>query len=132
MYTDAVCRLGRINIVRNSTSGYWTFVWGNVVTWKNNKSLSNTQLMAESACDIIWLTSPGINKNTFGPHLWSCNRTTRCSLLSHTLVQHDKAKHIVLTEFHKREGRICIFCMRIVPMSQQIPNILMKGLFQPN
>lgn len=61
MFTDADWA-GSVSY-RRSTSGYFSFVWGNLVTWKSKKqpevarSSDETGLssVAHSVCEVLWL-----------------------------------------------------------------------------
>ena len=53
--------------------------------------------------------------------------------IAHNPIQHDRTKHLeVERHFIKEKIETGAICMSFVPTSQQITNILTKGLFKPN
>ncbi|KAA0052231.1 putative mitochondrial protein [Cucumis melo var. makuwa] len=93
-------------IDRKSTSGYCTFVWGNLVTWRSKKQSvvvrSNVELNTE---------------------LWN--------IIANNPVQHDRTKHVEIDRHFIKErldnGSICI---PYIPSSQQVDDVLTKGLLR--
>ncbi|RVW61238.1 Retrovirus-related Pol polyprotein from transposon RE1 [Vitis vinifera] len=77
-----------MRILRRSTSGYFTFVGGNLVTWKSKKQNVVADSSAEAEfggmtlglCEALWLR-----------------------LLLQDLVQHDRTKHIEMDRFFIKE-----------------------------
>ncbi|RVW42603.1 Retrovirus-related Pol polyprotein from transposon TNT 1-94 [Vitis vinifera] len=88
---------------RKSTSGYFTFIGGNLVTWKSKKqkvvALSSAEAefrgMAKGLCELLWLKrllteigfAPKFEMNIF------CDNKAAIDI-SHNLVQHDQTKHV--------------------------------------
>jgi hypothetical protein len=88
---------------RKSTSGYFTFVGGNLVTWKSKKqkvvALSSAEAefqgMAKGLCELFWLRrllteigfTPSSKMNLF------CDNKAAIDI-SHNHVQHDRTKHV--------------------------------------
>jgi len=88
---------------RKSTSGYFTFVGGNLVTWRSNKqkvvALSSAKAefrgMAKGLCELLWLKrlltkigiAPSSEMNLF------CDNKAAIDI-PHNLVQHDRIKHV--------------------------------------
>ncbi|KAM1644976.1 hypothetical protein EV2_006670 [Malus domestica] len=88
---------------QRSTSGYFTFIAGNLVTWRSKKqnvvarSLAEAEYrgMTHGICELLWLrillTEIGFKPK--GSMLLYCdNQATR--ELANNLVQHDKTKHV--------------------------------------
>ena len=87
---------------RRSTSGYFTFVGGNLVTWRSKKQKMVSQSSAEAeykgmardVCDILWLQkllwSLGF-KQEEGMKLY-CDKSAR--EITENPVQHDRTKHV--------------------------------------
>ncbi|KAL6294169.1 hypothetical protein ACE6H2_002311 [Prunus campanulata] len=88
---------------RRSTSGYFTFVGGNLVTWRSKKqnvvALSSAEAefrgMTKGICELLWLrkllTEIGYAP-TLGMHL-QCDNKAAISI-AHNPVQHDRTKHV--------------------------------------
>ncbi|RVW68323.1 Retrovirus-related Pol polyprotein from transposon TNT 1-94 [Vitis vinifera] len=88
---------------RKSTSGYFTFVGGNLVTWRSKKqkvvALSSAEVefrgMAKGLCELLWLKrllteigfAPKSEMNLF------CDNKAAIDI-SHNRVQHDRTKHV--------------------------------------
>jgi hypothetical protein len=88
---------------RKSTSSYFTFVRGNLVTWKSKKqkvvALSSAEAefrgMAEGLCELLWLKrllteigfAPNSEMNLF------CDKKAAIDI-SHNPVWHDRTKHV--------------------------------------
>lgn len=99
-YTDA--DWARNILDRKSTSGYFTFVGGNLVTWRSKKqnvvALSNAEVefrgMAKGLCELLWLRGlltevgfpPDSAMNLF------CDNKAAIDI-SHSPIQHDHTKH---------------------------------------
>ncbi|KAK8593972.1 hypothetical protein V6N12_046045 [Hibiscus sabdariffa] len=92
---------------RKSTSGYFTFLWGNLVTWRSKKqaviSRSSVEVefraLAQGMCEGIWLLKllreVGLNGATQF-ELLSDNRSV--IQLAKSLVQHDRTKHVEIDQ----------------------------------
>ena len=53
--------------------------------------------------------------------------------IAHNLIQHDRAKHMEIDRhFIKEKPKTGVICMPLVPTTQQIADILTKGLIGPN
>ncbi|KAA0054163.1 Cysteine-rich RLK (RECEPTOR-like protein kinase) 8 [Cucumis melo var. makuwa] len=99
---------------RKSTSGYCTFVWGNLVTWRSKKQnvVSRSSAEAEYRAMSLGISAISIANNP---------------------VQHDRTKHVKIDRHFIKErldsGSICI---PYIPSSQQVADVLTKGLLRPN
>ncbi|KAA0041351.1 Cysteine-rich RLK (receptor-like protein kinase) 8 [Cucumis melo var. makuwa] len=96
---------------RKSTSSYCTFVWGNLVTWR---ILSDLHQGCETPLKLF------------------CDNKSAISIANNP-VQHDRTKHVEIDRHFIKErldnGSICI---PYIPSSQQIADVLTKGLLRPN
>ncbi|KAL6335920.1 hypothetical protein AAG906_003545 [Vitis piasezkii] len=88
---------------RNSTSGYFTFMGGNLVTWRSKKqkvvALSSAEVefrdMAKGLCELLWLRSLLIEVD-FPPSSTMnllCDNKTAIDI-SHNPIQHNRTKHV--------------------------------------
>ncbi|RDY14081.1 putative mitochondrial protein, partial [Mucuna pruriens] len=87
---------------RRSTSGYCTYVWGNLVTWRNKKQ----NVVARS----------------------SAKAEYRVMANGHDRSKHVEIDKYLIKE--KIECRV--ICLSFVPSLQQIANIFIKGVHKPN
>ncbi|KAA0039229.1 putative polyprotein [Cucumis melo var. makuwa] len=95
---------------KKSTSGYCTFVWGNLVTWRKSPY-----------------------KECETPLKLFCDNKTAISIANNP-VQHDRTKHVEIDRHFIKErldsgGSICI---PYIPSSRQVADVLTKGLLRPN
>lgn len=127
---------------RKSTSGYCTFVWGNLVTWRSKKqnvvarssAKAEYRAMAQGVCEIIWLKRilEELQLPITLPMKLYCDNKAAISI-SQNPVQHDRTKHVEIDRhFIKEKVDAGLICMPFVPTSQQVADILTKGLFRPN
>lgn len=127
---------------RKSTSGYCTFVWGNLVTWRSKKqnvvarssAEAEYRAMAQGVCEIIWLKRilEELQLPITLPMKLYCDNKAAISI-SQNPVQHDRTKHVEIDRhFIKEKVDAGLICMPFVPTSQQVADILTKGLFRPN
>ena len=92
-----------VSLNRRSTSGYFTFIGGNLVTWKSKKQKAVARSSAEAkyrgmaygVCELLWLRNLMCDlgfelKNTM--QLYCDNRATID--ISQNPVQHDCIKHV--------------------------------------
>ncbi|KAA0049857.1 Beta-galactosidase [Cucumis melo var. makuwa] len=101
-------------IDRKSTSGYCTFVWGNLVTWRSKKQSVVARSSAEAEYRAMSLGISAIS-------------------IANNPVQHDRTKHVEIDRHFIKErldsGSICI---PYIPSSQQIADVLTNGLLRPH
>lgn len=135
-YTDADWA-GNI-LDRKSTSGYFTFVGGNLVTWRSKKqkvvALSSAEAefrgMAKGLCELLWLKRlltevgfpPGSAMNLF------CDNKAAIDI-SHNPIQHDRTKHVeVDRHFIKQNLEEKIIQFPFVKSEDQLADILTKAV----
>ncbi|KAA0048527.1 transportin-3 isoform X1 [Cucumis melo var. makuwa] len=129
-------------IDRKSTSGYCTFVWGNLVTWRSKKQSVVARSSAEAEyramslgiCEEIWLQKvlSDLHQECETPLKLFCDNKAAISIANNP-VQHDRTKHVEIDRHFIKErldsGSICI---PYIPSSQQITDVLTKGLLRPH
>jgi hypothetical protein len=121
---------------RKSTSGYFTFVGGNLVTWRSKKqkvvALSSAEAefqgMAKGLCELLWLKrllaeigfAPSSEMNLF------CDNKAAIDI-SHNPIQHDRTKHVeVDRHFIKQNLEEKIIRFPFVKSEDQLADILTK------
>ena len=123
---------------RRSTSCYFTFVGGNLVTWRSKKhnvvSRSSAEDefrgMALGVCETLWLR---ILLKYLGylprqPIRLYCDNKIACDI-AHSLVQHDRTKHVEVDRFfikEKLDQEIVEFPK--IQSEDQLSNILTKAV----
>ncbi|RVW73403.1 Retrovirus-related Pol polyprotein from transposon RE1 [Vitis vinifera] len=127
---------------RRSTTGYYTFVWGNLVTWRSKKQSVMARSSAEAEfsamshgiCEMLWLKRvlEELRQPIEGTMKLYCDNKAAISI-AHNPIQHDKTKHVEIDrQSIKEKLETGVLCMPFVPTTQQIANILTKGLIKPN
>ncbi|KAA0055541.1 Cysteine-rich RLK (RECEPTOR-like protein kinase) 8 [Cucumis melo var. makuwa] len=127
---------------RKSTSGYCTFVWGNLVTWRSKKQsvVARSSVEAEyramslGICEEIWLQKvlSNLHQECETPLKLFCDNKAAINIANNP-VQHDRTKHIEIDRHFIKE-RLDSGSIRIpyIPSSQQVADVLTKGLLRPN
>jgi hypothetical protein len=133
-YTDADWA-GSI-LDRKSTSGYFTFVGGNLVTWRSKKqkvvarSSAEAEFrgMAKGLCELLWLRrllmeigyGPNMEMNLF------CDNKAAIDI-SQNPIQHDRTKHVEIDKhFIKKNLEEKIIRFVFVKSENQLADILTK------
>lgn len=93
-----ICQTGSL-----ATSGYFTYVWGNLVTWRSKKQKVVARSSAEAAfrgmvhgvCELLWIKRVirdlGIKVNE--PMSLYCDNQAAVKIANNP-VQHDRTKHV--------------------------------------
>ncbi|KAM2194153.1 hypothetical protein ACFX1R_028327 [Malus domestica] len=123
---------------RRSTSGYFTFVGGNLVTWRSKKqnvvSRSSAEAefrgMALGICELLWLKfllqDVGV-KQGLPMKLFCDNKAARD--IAHNPVQHDRTKHVEVDRFFIKE-KLDSKVIEVSPIGtdDQVADILTKAV----
>ncbi|KAK8928288.1 hypothetical protein KSP39_PZI017463 [Platanthera zijinensis] len=123
---------------RRSTSGYCSFIGGNLVTWRSKKqqvvSRSSAEAefraMAHGICEGLWLRSlmSDLGLSETAPIRLYCDNKAAISIANNP-VQHDRTKNIeVDRHFIKEHIEKKIICIPFVPSEGQLADILTKSL----
>ncbi|KAH9698542.1 protein kinase domain-containing protein [Citrus sinensis] len=101
MYTDADWA-GSVTD-KKSTSGYCTFLWGNLVTWRRKKqnvvarssAEAEVRAMAQGVCEILWLKRvlEELKRPVSLSMKFYCDNKAAISI-AHNPVLHDMTKHV--------------------------------------
>lgn len=126
---------------RRSTTGYCTFVWGNLVTWRSKKQSVVARSSAEAEfralshgiCEIMWLKLLLQElKIRFDSSMEVYCDNKAAIAIAHNPVHHDRTKHVeVDRHFIKEKIEEKIINLMYVPSSDQVADILTKGLLRP-
>ncbi|CAH9070189.1 unnamed protein product [Cuscuta europaea] len=126
---------------RRFTSGYCTYVWGNLVTWRSKKQNvvarssveSEFRAMANGICELLWIKRviTELKMEIELPMKLYCDNKADISI-AHNHVLHDRTKHIeVDRHFIKEKIEAGIICTPFVSTKDQTADIFTKGLFRP-
>lgn len=126
---------------RRSTSGYCTFVWGNLVTWRSKKQSvvassaeAEYRAMAQGVCEILWVKRllSELGRPVELPMKLFCDNKAAISTANNP-VQHDRTKHVEIDKhFIKEKFEGGVVCVPFFPSSQQIADVFTKGLLRQN
>ncbi|CAM8893378.1 unnamed protein product [Rhodiola kirilowii] len=137
-YTDADWAGDKTD--RRSTSGYFTFVGGNLVTWRSKKqkvvarSSAEAEFrgMAQGVCEMLWISNilKELGFLLQKPMELHCDNASAIQL-AHNPVQHDRTKHVeVDRHFIKENLDRKIISFPFVPSEDQLVDVLTKGVSQ--
>ena len=121
---------------RRSTSGYFTFVGGNLVSWRSKKqkvvSRSSAEAeyrgMAHGVCELLWIRNL-LEELGFKPkHAMQLNCDNKAAIdIAHNPVQHDRTKHVeVDRHFIKEKLEAKIIKVSFVKSEDQLADVLTK------
>jgi len=123
---------------RRSTSGYFTFVGGNLVTWKSKKqkvvARSSAEAeyrgMAHGVCELLWLRTLLCDLGFEPKNAMQLYCDNRAAIdISQNPVQHDRTKHVeVDRHFIKEKVDANLISFPFVPTEDQLADILTKGV----
>jgi len=127
---------------RKSTSGYFTFVGGNLVTWRSKKqkvvALSSAEAefrgMAKGLCELLWLRRL-LSEIGFAPNsemnLYCDNKAA--IEISQNPIQHDRTKHIEIDRhFIKQNLEEKVIRFPFVRSEDQLEDMLTKAVSNKN
>lgn len=123
---------------RISTSGYCTFVGGNLVTWRSKKTKRLARINAETEyrsvahgiCEVMWINRllEELKMSNETPMKVYCYNKSAIAI-AHNPVLHDRTKHEEVDKhFIKEKIESKQIRMPYVPTTEQIADILTKGL----
>jgi len=123
---------------RRSTSGYFTFVGGNLVTWRSKKQPVVARSSAEAefrgmalgVCELLWVRNV-LSDMGFKPkeamRLY-CDNTSAITI-AHNPVQHDRTKHVEIDRhFIKEKLEAGVISFPFVRSELQLADVLTKGV----
>ena len=123
---------------RRCTSGYCTFVGGNLVTWRNKKQNvvvrssveAEYRAMAQGVCELLWLQkllkemrlSEGSKLTLY------CDNKASISI-AHNPVQHDRTKHVEIDRHFIKEKLVNdVLSLFHISSEKQLADVFTKGL----
>ncbi|CAN0915260.1 Copia protein, partial [Linum grandiflorum] len=136
VYTDASWA-GELT-ERRSTTGYCSYVWGNLVTWRSKKqgvvarssAEAEYRALALGICESIWLKRvlEELKIPHGGPMKLLCDSQAAISIVRNP-VHHDRTKHVeVDRQFITDNVNKGVVQVEYVPSKQQIADVLTKVL----
>ncbi|RVW87679.1 Retrovirus-related Pol polyprotein from transposon RE1 [Vitis vinifera] len=131
------------NIIdRRSTSGYCSFVWGNLVTWRSKKQSivarssaeAEYRALAQGICEGIWIKRvlSELGQTSSSLILMMCDNQAAISIAKNP-VHHDRIKHVEIDR-HFITEKVTSETVKLnyVPTKHQTADILTKALPRPN
>ena len=123
---------------RRSTSGYCTFIGGNLVTWRSKKqnvvarSSAETEFKAVALgiCEVLWIKRLLEELKTSNPLPMKlyCDNKAAISI-AHNPVLHDRTKHVKVDKhFIKEKLETGLICNPYVSTAEQVADVFTKGL----
>ncbi|RVX11614.1 Retrovirus-related Pol polyprotein from transposon RE2 [Vitis vinifera] len=127
---------------RRSTSGYCSFVWGNLVTWRSKKqsmlarssAKAEFRAMAQGIYEGIWLNRllEELRVPLKHPMVLYCDNQAAISIAKNP-VHHDRTKHVEIDRhFIKEKIEEGVFKVSYTPTNCQTADILTKALARVN
>ncbi|XP_070677787.1 uncharacterized mitochondrial protein AtMg00810-like [Malus domestica] len=133
-YADWACSITD----RRSTSGYFTFMGGNLVTWRSKKQKVVTRSSAEvefrgmshGVCELLWLKQllRNLGFKPKGAMKLHCDNKATIEI-AHNPVQHDRTKHVEIDQhFIKEKLDAGIVMCPFVGSEDQLADVLTKAV----
>ncbi|KAL0456477.1 UNVERIFIED_CONTAM: Copia protein [Sesamum latifolium] len=122
---------------RQSTSGYFTFVGENVVTWLSKKlevvARSSAEAeyrgIAKEICELLWIRNlmQDLNIKQDNPMRLYCDNKVACNI-AHNPIQHDRTKHVEIDRhFIKEKLEAKLIEVPHVRSQDQLADVLTKA-----
>ena len=134
-YTDADYAGSPVD--RRSTSGYCTFLGGNLVSWSKKQNVvarssaeAEFRAMAQGICELLWLRILLNDLQIKGnePMRLYCDNKSAINI-AHNPVQHERTKHIEIDRhFIKEKIEGGLICTPYVSTENQLADLFTKGL----
>ncbi|RVW64923.1 Retrovirus-related Pol polyprotein from transposon RE1 [Vitis vinifera] len=131
------------NIIdRRSTSGYCSFVWGNLITWRSKKQSfvarssaeAEYRALAQGIYEGIWIKRvlSELGQTSSSPILMMCDNQAAISIAKNP-VHHDRTKDVEIDR-HFITEKVTSETVKLnyVPTKHQTADILTKALPRPN
>ena len=126
------------SIINRSTSGYYTFVGGNLVTWRSKKlsvvarssAEAEFRAIAHNICEVLWIKQllEELKVASPLPIKVFCDNNVAIAI-AHNLVLHDRTKYVEVDKhFIKEKLENGLIIMPYMPTVEQVAEILTKGL----
>jgi hypothetical protein len=123
---------------RRSITGYCTYVWGNLVTWRSKKqdvvarssAEAEFRSMAQGICEGMWIKKvmEDLGADFSQPIKLLCDNKAAIEIANEP-VQHDRTKHVEIDRhFIKEKLESGLLCVLFLPSSRQIADGLTKAL----
>ncbi|PKA57434.1 Retrovirus-related Pol polyprotein from transposon TNT 1-94 [Apostasia shenzhenica] len=123
---------------RKSTSGYCTFVGGNLVTWRSKRQSvvarssaeAEYRAMAQGICELLWLKSllSELCLISQTPLMLYCDNKAAIDIANNP-IQHDRTKHVEIDRhFIKEKLESKEVCIPYIRSCDQLADIFTKGL----
>ena len=136
IYTDADFAGSPLD--KRSTTGYYTFLGRNLVSWRNKKQNvvarssveAEFRAMAAGVCKLLWvkIILEDLKVQWSKPMKLYCDNKSAISI-AHNQMQHDRIKHIEIDRhFIKEKLDSGLICTSYVPTGHQLVDVLTKGL----
>ena len=125
---------------RRSTSGYCSFVGGNLVTWRSKKqnvvarssAEAEFRAVAHGICEIMRIRRLLEELKMTGSSLMKLYCDNRVAIsVAHNPVLHDRTKHVEVDKhFIKEKIDNRLVCMTYIPTEEKVANVFTKGLYK--
>lgn len=123
---------------RRSTLGYFTFLGGNLVTWRSKKqgvvarSIAEAEFraMAQGIRKVLWIKIilDDIKVPRDSSMKFYCDNKSAISI-AHNLIQHNRTKYIeIYRHFINEKLKNNLICTPYVPTHNHLADVLTKGL----
>ena len=123
---------------RRSTSGYYTFVGGNLVTWRSKRQNvvarssveAEFRAMAQDVCELLWikLLITDLKLKCADSIKLYCDSKATINIAQNP-VQHDRTKHIEIDRhFIKENFNSGTICTTFMKSGDQLADVLTKGV----